>query len=125
MMLVWLAAATAAATGCNAPRSQVQMTQCASQAYRQADAVMTRQWKTTYAYMKARDAMDSSRGGGFGYAAALLASQRAWLTYRDAQCVIAAGEFAGGSAQPMANAQCKERQTNLRTQELKRLLWQR
>lgn len=126
MMLLWLAAgaATAAASGCDAPRSQTQMTQCAASAYRDADAVMTRQWKAIYAAMKARDANDRSRGGGFGYAAALLTSQRAWLAYRDAQCVIAGAEFMGGSAQPMAHAQCMTRQTNLRTQELKRLVWQ-
>lgn len=125
MMLALFAAATAAATGCANAQTQAQMTQCAAADYQNADAAMTRQWKITQAQMKARDAKDRSRGGGFGYAAALLASQRAWLAYRDRQCVIAAGEFAGGSAAPMANAQCKARLTNLRSQELKRLVWQR
>ena len=115
----------AATPGCNAPRSQVAMNSCAGLAFQQADAAMTAQWKRTYAYMKGRDAQDTSRGGGFGYAAATLASQRAWLQYRDTQCVVAGGQFAGGSAQPMAQAQCKTALTRLRTAELKTLVWPR
>ncbi|MFZ2997061.1 lysozyme inhibitor LprI family protein [Sphingobium sp.] len=121
MLLILLAAAASCANA----QTQSQMTQCAAQAYASADAAMTRQWKVTQAAMKRLDARDTSRGGGFGYAAALLASQRAWLAYRDRQCVIAAGEFAGGSMQPMAAAQCKERLTHARTKELKALIWRR
>ena len=122
MLLILLAAAAAS---CSNAQTQADMTQCASRSYSTSDAVMTRQWKLTYAYMKKRDAQDTSRGGGFGYAAALLASQRAWLKYRDTQCVLSAGEFAGGSMQPMAGAQCKARLTNARTSELKSLVWRR
>ncbi|MFV0622978.1 lysozyme inhibitor LprI family protein [Sphingomonas sp. ac-8] len=121
-MLVTLLAA-AAAVSCANPQTQAEMTRCAGQAYQAADAAMTRQWKTTYAYMKGRDARNSSRGGGFGYAPALLESQRAWLKFRDTQCVIEGGEFAGGSAQPMAQAQCKVRLTRQRTAQLQSLVW--
>ncbi|AUW58629.1 hypothetical protein C1T17_11500 [Sphingobium sp. SCG-1] len=114
-----------AAAGCADPQTQAQMTQCAGQAYATSDAAMTRQWKATYAYMKGRDAQNKSRGGGFGYAASLLASQRAWLKYRDTQCVLSSGEFAGGSMQPLAAAQCKKRLTDARTGELKSLIWRK
>jgi uncharacterized protein YecT (DUF1311 family) len=112
-----------AAADCGNVRTQTAMTACAGQSYAAADAEMTRQWKVTYAYMKGRDAHDTSRGGGFGYAAAALASQRAWLQYRDTQCVIEGGEFAGGTLQPMAQAQCKARLTKARTAQLKSLVW--
>ena len=104
-------------------QTQARMNQTASSQYKAADAAMTRQWRRTYAYMKGRDAQDRSRGGGFGYAAATLASQRAWLQFRDTQCVIEGGEFAGGSMQPMAQAQCKTRLTRERTSQLAKLLW--
>ncbi|MFS0771894.1 lysozyme inhibitor LprI family protein [Sphingomonas sp. 1P08PE] len=117
--LVLLTAAPAAA------QTQAQMNQQAGTEYRAADAAMTRQWQRTYAYMKGRDAQDRSRGGGFGYAAATLASQRAWLQFRDTQCVIEGGEFAGGSMQPLAQAQCKTRLTRERTTQLAKLLWNR
>lgn len=78
-----------------APQTQTQMTQSAGTAYARADAEMTRAWRATLAYMKGRDAQNTTRGGGFGYAAALLESQRAWLKFRDTECVIEGGEFAG------------------------------
>ena len=70
-----------------------------------ADGTMAAQWTATYARMKVRDSADTSRGGGFGYAAALLESQRAWLKFRDTHCVIEGGEFAGGSLPGMTMAQ--------------------
>lgn len=122
MLILMLAAA---AVNCANPQTQADMTQCAGRDYAAADAAMTAQWKTTYAYMKGRDAKNTSRGGGFGYAAALLESQRAWLKYRDTQCVIAGGEFAGGSVQPMAVSRCREGLTKTRTAQLKSLVWSR
>ncbi len=104
-------------------QTQAQMNRTAGSQYQAADAAMTRQWQRTYAYMKGRDAQDRSRGGGFGYAAATLASQRAWLQFRDTQCVIEGGEFAGGSMQPMVDTQCKTRLTRERTTQLAKLLW--
>jgi uncharacterized protein YecT (DUF1311 family) len=108
-----------------APQTQAQLTRSAGTDFTRADAAMNAQWKRTYAYMKGRDAQDTSRGGGFGYAAAALASQRAWLQYRDTQCVLEGGAFAGGSAQPMAQASCKAMLTTARTAQLKTLIWSR
>ena len=122
-MLLTLLLSVAVPQGCASPRSQAAMTRCADIAYRSADAAMARQWSATYGYMKTRDARDTSRGGGFGYAAALLESQRAWLRFRDTQCVIEGGQYAGGSAQPMAQAQCRTRATAARTQQLRGLVW--
>ena len=103
-------------------QTQAQMTRSAGGSYAQADAAMTAQWKRTYAYMKRRDAQDTSRGGGFGYAAALLESQRAWLKFRDTQCVIEGGQYAGGSMMPMVIAQCRATLTQARTAQLKALI---
>lgn len=124
MLLIAIALA-ASTSACANPQTQRAMTECAASAYTRADAELTRQWKVTYAYMKRRDAQDTSRGGGFGYAAALLQSQRAWLRFRDTQCVIEGGQFAGGSAQPMTQAQCKTRLTRDRTRQLTSLVWSR
>ena len=104
-------------------QSQAQMTRSAGTGYAQADAAMTAQWKRTYAYMKQRDGQDGSRGGGFGYAAALLESQRAWLKFRDTQCVIEGGQYAGGSAQGMTIAGCRTDLTKARTAQLKSMMW--
>ena len=120
---MWMIAlALAAANPCANANTQLVMNQCAASEYKQADAAMTRQWTANYAAMKRRDAQDRSRGGGFGYAAALLESQRAWLKFRDTQCVIEGGQYAGGSMQGMVVTQCKTRMTRARTAQLTALI---
>ncbi len=104
-------------------QTQAEMNRTAGTGYAQADAAMAAQWKRTHAYMKGRDAQDTSRGGGFGYAAALLESQRAWLKFRDTQCVIEGGRYAGGSAQGMTTAACRTSLTRTRTAQLKAMIW--
>lgn len=118
-----LIAATALAAAPAGAQTQAQMTRTAEQEYKTADAAMTREWNATNAFMKRRDGADRSRGGGFGYAASLLASQRAWLKYRDSQCVIEAGEFAGGSMQAMARFSCLADLSRARGKELAALRW--
>ena len=123
---MWKYGLAAAAVLASVPadaQTQAQMTRTAEQGYKSADAVMTREWNATNAFMKRRDSADHSRGGGFGYAAALLASQRAWLKYRDSQCVIEAGEFAGGSMQAMSRFSCLADLSRARGKELAALRW--
>ncbi|KQU47335.1 hypothetical protein ASG67_13770 [Sphingomonas sp. Leaf339] len=108
-----------------AAQTQMAMNQQAGADWKAADTAMTVQWQRTYAAMKRRDAADTTRGGGVGYAAATLASQRAWLPFRDRQCVIEGAEYAGGSMQPMVQRQCLARVTRERTAQLKDMMWQR
>ena len=119
-MRMLIVAAMLAATPALA-QTQAEMNRVAGAAFTRADAAMTREWQTTYAAMKRRDAQDRSRGGGFGYAAAMLASQRAWLKFRDTQCVVEGGRYAGGSMQGMVAAQCRTRMTDDRSAQLRKL----
>jgi len=120
---MWMIALALAAAGpCANANSQLAMNQCAASEYKQADSAMTRQWNANYAAMKRRDTQDRSRGGGFGYAAALLESQRAWLKFRDTQCVVEGGQYAGGSMQGMVITQCKTKMTRARTAQLTSLI---
>jgi len=104
-------------------QTQTQMNQQVDAQWKAADASMTRQWRAVYAQMNRLDAQDHSRGGGFGYAPTALESQRAWLSFRDRQCAIEAGEYAGGSMEAMARGQCLARLTRERTAQLSRLIW--
>lgn len=117
MLLIALLVAVAAPV-----HTQADMNRTAGASYAQADAAMTAQWKRTYAYMKGRDAQDTSRGGGFGFAGTLLESQRAWLKFRDTQCVVEGGKYAGGSMMPMVITQCRATLTRARTAQLKALV---
>lgn len=106
-------------------QTQAGMNAQAGAEWKKADAAMTATWRTTYAAMKRRDAAMPTRGGGYGYAAATLDSQRAWLKFRDAQCMIEGAEFAGGSMQPLARTQCLTRMTRERTRQLGTMQWKR
>ncbi|KAB0679766.1 lysozyme inhibitor LprI family protein [Aureimonas leprariae] len=55
-------------------------------------------------------------------AANLVAAQRAWIAFRDAECAFAASDVEGGSAQPMVDLQCREALTRKRVVDLKSYL---
>ena len=82
-----------------AAQTQAEVTQAATARFASADAALNTQWKQTYAHMKGLDAKNTSRGGGFGYAGTLLEGQRAWLRFRELECSIESGRYAGGSIQ--------------------------
>lgn len=117
-MSIILILAAAASAGCAVPQTQSAMTTCAANELRRADAALNRGWATTYGAMKRRDAADTTRGGGPGYASSLLLAQRAWLEFRDRQCIVEGLAFAGGTMQPLAIAECRTRMTVDRTGQL-------
>lgn len=127
MMLaaLMLLVAQDATVDCDNQRNQREMTLCAERDYQEADAALDQQWKVTLrgmknadkAYDELRDPTDTS----IGYADALLEAQRAWLKYRDAQCVIEGYLMRGGTAEPMMRFGCLAHLTKLRTAELAEL----
>ncbi|MCC2977434.1 lysozyme inhibitor LprI family protein [Sphingomonas sp. PL-96] len=125
MLLIALALATAA-DDCGDKDNQAAMTMCEKAVADRTDAEMNRVWKTVQASMQQADRDDGGDRVGKGepsYAQALLASQRAWLAFRDAQCRIASYEWRGGSMEPFAYNQCLAAVTAARTQQLRELLW--
>jgi uncharacterized protein YecT (DUF1311 family) len=112
----------AAATPCANATTQTDMNACAAMDAHVADGRINRQWSVTYGVMKKRDGSDKSRGGGPGYAATLLAAQRAWLQFREKQCVVEGLEYLGGSMQPMVISGCRKQMTDARTKQLAELV---
>jgi uncharacterized protein YecT (DUF1311 family) len=53
---------------------------------------------------------------------ALIASQKAWITYRDLECKFQSIGYTGGSMYPMVYASCMTDMTKKRTLELKATL---
>jgi len=108
---------------CDNQRYQVEMNYCAGQAYEVADAAMNVQWKLTVAEMRERDkGIDRKYDSQPSHDATLLASQRAWLTYRDQQCLNESFAARGGSMAPMLHSGCMARLTKARTAELRALV---
>lgn len=87
---------------------QQHMNFCAARTYERTDRAMNVAWK------KLRATGAGRRGEGDP----LLRAQKAWITFRDAQCEAETAQFEGGSIRPLLVSGCLERLTTLRTQDL-------
>jgi uncharacterized protein YecT (DUF1311 family) len=115
--------ASAPAAPCDEPQDQQTMNRCAHEDFLAADKALNAQWKLTVAEMKARDReLDRTSDREPGHYETLLAAQRAWLNYRDAQCMSEGFLFRGGTMAPLIVSSCKARLTEARTKELKDLV---
>lgn len=92
---------------CADPQTQAEMTQCAANAYKAADAVLNQ------VYPKLMATLDEDEK------AELKAAQNAWLKYRDTNCDFVADQYKGGTMRPMIYAGCLEDLTKKRTAELR------
>ena len=117
-----LLAATPAQQDCgNLP--QQPMNRCLLEEFQRLDAALNRQWKITSEAMKASDrGIDRSYDREPGYFDTLLAGQRAWLAWRDKQCLLESFEMRGGSGAPMVHSLCMARITRERIGQLKELV---
>ncbi len=82
--------------------SQAAMNECAQKAYQASDSGLN----TLYRHIEQR------LGGNAGAKQRLVAAQRSWVAFRDADCTFAAS--GGGSAAPMAYALCLDDLTKKR-----------
>jgi len=120
--LLLLAAAPQAEPDCG-DLPQQPMNMCLYEAYQRIDAEMNREWRVTSEAMKARDRdIDRTYDKEPGYFATLLSGQRAWLAWRDQQCLLESFEMRGGSGAPMVHSLCMARVTRERIQQLKSLV---
>lgn len=82
---------------------------------------MARQWRRTLAALRREDADNRrERANKPDLAASLLASQRAWLKYRDAECTMVADQAAGGTGYGELGSECSIILTRQRTDTLRR-----
>ncbi|WP_293967539.1 lysozyme inhibitor LprI family protein [Sphingopyxis sp.] len=122
-LLLLAATADDPSIDCDNPRYQVEMNYCAGKEYEIADVALNVQWKTTVAKMRERDkTIDRSYDTQPTHYDALLAAQRAWLTYRDQHCLNEGFAARGGSMAPMLHSGCMARLTKARTAELQALV---
>ena len=98
-----------------------EMAACWSQAYDRADAELNRIWPDALISAKQADAASTSkqRRAHSSARADLLASQRAWLTYRAAQCAVEADYAQGGSLEAIIAGRCSTGLTRERVKTLR------
>ena len=93
---------------------------CEKRQFEQADRALNAQWKRSLAAMKRRDAgIQDSRSVPPTYTQALISGQRAWLRFRDANCLVWAYRVRGGTAQPAREMACEISMTLERIHELR------
>jgi len=83
--------------------------------YAAADAAMTVQYRAAMARMRTRDVPQPM--GHTSFADALLHAQRAWLPFRDSECLAEAFAYQGPAPGPV-DTRCKTRLTVERTHQL-------
>ncbi len=103
---------TVSANDCSDASSQKEMTDCAKQTYVMSDARLN----ANYAQLKQRLADDVEAEQQ------LVAAQRAWIAYRDAECAFSASGVTGGSIFSFVHTQCLNRLTQDRNADFDRYL---
>lgn len=121
MRALWLVllvpgAAVAQDVDCVAAETQIDMTFCAAEQFREADADLNLAYGEARALMRQIDAGLESADRGAELA--LRDGQRAWITYRDQACEAEAYLWWGGSGQAMIYAACRARVTQARADDL-------
>ncbi len=112
LLLLALAGTPVAAADCPGATTQMELNQCAGATAKAADDELNSLYKQVRARLRGDDATTKL----------LVAAQRAWIAYRDAECTFAASGFLGGSIYPMVYAGCLESVTNARIEDFRRYL---
>lgn len=92
--------------------AQADMDRCAAEALKASDAELNK----VYREIEHRLSDDAATRR------LLVAAERAWLTFRDAECSFASSTAAGGSIYPMIQNQCLDGLTRARVDELRQYL---
>ena len=102
---------------CEDPQDQSTMTLCAGLDYDKADKELNKLWPSIKSAAEENDKGASAEEGG--YLKALMASQKAWIAFRDAECTWEGFVSHGGTMEPMLVNGCLARLTQERIKQLK------
>jgi uncharacterized protein YecT (DUF1311 family) len=114
LMLMAVPARAEDKLNCKEPVTQNDMTQCAALDFEKADKALNVIWPKIKSQAEAQDKDTGKRE----YLDSLMASQRAWIAYRDTECTRRAMEMHGGSGEPMLLYGCKGQLTSQRIKDL-------
>jgi uncharacterized protein YecT (DUF1311 family) len=92
------------ALDCGNPIDQFTINQCATQSYDRADHELNSQYQEIMRRLK--DDPETAK--------LLTTAQRAWVTFRDAECELQSSSVEGGTMRPMVFSNCLEKLTKQR-----------
>jgi len=112
--LILIAAFTSAARAdeCDNAMDQSTMNACVDQSFKKADEELNAVYKK----------LQSRKNDDAQAVKLLIAAERAWVAFRDAECEFDAADNLGGSIYPMVYSGCLERLTQARIDQLSRYL---
>jgi uncharacterized protein YecT (DUF1311 family) len=113
----------AQAQDCDSAASPIEMNRCARVAFEMADRQLNQTYQELMTGYKLFDAEQKAQHTESESAAdALLATQRAWIVFRDAECKLSGIATQFGSINPMIISMCLTRVTEDRVASLRKLL---
>lgn len=105
---------------CDDQQTQLDMNVCSYRDHLRADTELNRMWARAAERAKQGDRWMAERGHSGGEFERLLAAQRRWIDFRDAQCALEAGpREGGGSIWPLLMNNCLATLTRTRTAQLR------
>ena len=104
---------------CDSPMTQADMNFCAASDYETADEELNTEYQSVRKVLAERES--SADEDGEGAVKALLAAQRAWIAYRDANCEAVGFQARGGTMEPLLVSSCLADMSRKRTEELRSL----
>ena len=102
---------------CADAQTTIEIGDCVRRAYDTADAELNAVWKKVMASFKTKDYMPAKTLKG--WKETLLASQRAWITFKEEDCAAVGYEWYGGTGRSNAEVFCLLDHTTARTKDLK------
>ena len=109
LLLIPALQAQAQAPDCGNAQTQMEMNQCAAQAFERQDQQLNRVYNQYRAGLQPKDRQ------------ALKQVQLAWIKFRDLDCRQVASIYKGGSMQPMVHAHCLAERTRERITHLEQM----
>ena len=106
---------------CGNAQSQAAMNDCFYRSYEAADAELNDVWARLMPLAKESDSLGTDDGRP-GHEETLRKAQRAWISFRDANCEFEGFQARGGTLEPTIVNSCLARLTSERTQQLETLL---
>lgn len=103
---------SAHAADCANASDQATLNECAGQDYKKSDAELNKLYKSI------RDRLSDQPDA----VKKLVAAQKAWIVFRDAECGFAGFRSQDGSAYPMLISTCRDRLTQARVKDFKAYL---
>lgn len=115
VILALAGSARAMGAECDGSGNQTELNACAAREYAASDVLLNQTYRKVTADLGLHPQIKRDAG-------LLTTAQRAWLTFRDAHCVLVGNAYDGGSVQPLVVNTCLTEITLQRVKQLETIL---